>query len=100
MNPTGDLRLGVFGSLSAISSPIASALKMYGVAAKPRKASQVFSNCSQPRRAAQLTAAGAVIERSPAAMPIRNAKTYVDIHLLSHYGVDHHSLFSNTDRNQ
>src|SRR5712671_4688174 len=77
--PTGAFRLGVFGSLSAMNSPIASTLKMYGVAAKPRKASQLFSRCSHPRRAAQLTAAGAVIERSPTTTPIRNAKAYVDM---------------------
>src|SRR5439155_20890460 len=40
--PGGAFRLGVFGSLSATSSASASTLKMYGVAAYPRKASQVL----------------------------------------------------------
>src|SRR5438105_3442655 len=82
MNGTGAFRLGVFGSLSLINSPIASTLNTYGVAAKPREASQVFSRCSQPSRAAQLTAAGAVMERSPATTPMKNAKTKVDMSLL------------------
>src|SRR5438105_1255112 len=69
---TGALRLGVFGSLSTTNSPIAATLKMYGVPANPKKASRVFSKCSNLKRAAQLTAAGAVIERSPATMPIRS----------------------------
>src|ERR1035438_7406690 len=60
MNPGGAFRLGVLGSLSLISSPIASTLTMYGVAAKLRNASQVFSRWSQPKRAAQLTAASGV----------------------------------------
>ena len=46
------------------------------MAANPRKASGVFSRCSQPRRAAQLTAAGGVMERSPATTPMRNASKY------------------------
>src|SRR5207248_11435402 len=74
---TGALRLGVFGSLSTTNSPIAATLKMYGVPANPKKASRVFSKCSNLKRAAQLTAAGAVIERSPATMPIRSAETYL-----------------------
>ncbi len=46
---------------------------MYGVNLKPRKASHVPFRCSQPSAAPQLTAAGAVIARSPATTPIRNA---------------------------
>src|SRR5260370_3915450 len=86
MNAGGASGLGVFGSLSAINSPIASTLKMYGVAAQPRNASQVFARCSQQRRAAQLTTAGAVSERSPAITPIRKANRYSDMtnRLLSH----------------
>ncbi len=48
---------------------------MYGVTAAPMNASGVPERFSQPRRAAQLTAAGAVIARSPATTPIRNAST-------------------------
>src|SRR5262249_8282355 len=73
MKPMGALRLGVVGSLSTISSAIAQRLRTYGVAANPRKASGVVSSRSQPRRAAQLTTAGAVIERSPAMTPISSA---------------------------
>ncbi len=51
-------------------------LKIYGVTAYTREASQVFSSLSHPRRATQLTTAGAVRERSPAITPIKNACTY------------------------
>jgi hypothetical protein len=57
---------------------------MYGAAAYPRKASHVFSSLSHPRRAAQLTAAGAVRERSPAITPIKNASTYGGMSFLLH----------------
>jgi hypothetical protein len=79
VNGASVFRLGVFGSLSLINSAIANRLRIYGVAANPRKASGVFSKCSQPRRAAQLTAAGGVMERSPATTPMRNASKYSGI---------------------
>jgi hypothetical protein len=75
MNCGGALRDPVFGSLSLASSPSAATLKIHGVTAAPRKASGVPWRFSQPRRAAQLTAAGAAIARSPAESPIRNART-------------------------
>ena len=75
----GAFRLGVFGSLSLINSAMANRLRIYGAAANPRKASGVFSRCSHPQRAAQLTAAGGVMLRSPATTPMRNASMYGDI---------------------
>src|SRR4051794_10005756 len=62
-----------------INSAIANRVRIYGVAANPRKASGVFSNRSQPSPAAQLTAAGGVMDRSPATTPIRSASKYGDI---------------------
>ena len=75
MNAGGTLRLAALGSLSLISSPIAAIVKIEGVTACPRNASGVPCSFSQPSRAAQQTAAGAVIARNPAATPMRNAST-------------------------
>jgi len=75
-NEGGALRLGVVGRLSLINSRMASALRMYGVAAYPRNASHVFSRCSQPSRAAQLTAVRPVNVRSPVTTPMRKADKY------------------------
>jgi len=48
----------------------------------------VLSKCSHPNRAAQLTAAGAVIDRSPAITPIKNASTSTDMLPLDHKTLD------------
>ena len=72
-NPLGAMRLGVFGSLSTTNSPIASRVRMNGVAGLPRNPKGVPLRCSHCKRAAQLTAAGAVNVRDPATTPIRNA---------------------------
>src|SRR3954469_4989137 len=61
-NEGGAFRLGVLGSLSAISSQTAKPERTYGVAAAPRNDSQVLPRCSHPHRAAQLTIAGAIID--------------------------------------
>src|SRR5580693_5053717 len=65
INPTGAVRLGVEGSLSAMSSAIASTVKMATAAVDPMNASRVPARLSQPRCAAQAVIAGAVIERIP-----------------------------------
>jgi len=72
-NPLGAMRLGVFGSLSTTNSPIASRVRMNGVAGLPRNPKGVPLRCSHCKRAAQLMAAGAVNVRDPATTPIRNA---------------------------
>ena len=76
-NPGGAFRLGVVGSLSATSSASARAVRIHGVRADPRKARPVDVRLSQPARAAQLTAAGAVMPRSPAMTPIRTDRRSV-----------------------
>jgi hypothetical protein len=75
MNPGGALRLGVFGSLSLINSPIASRVKMIGVYLNPIKAIGVPDTASSPIRAAQLVTAGEVIARNPDTIPSTNATT-------------------------
>ena len=73
MNPLGALRLGVFGSLSTINSPIASRVRIKGDARAPRNPKGVLLRCNHCKRAAQLMAAGAVNVRDPATPPISNS---------------------------
>src|SRR6202044_2867170 len=73
MNPGGALRLGVFGSLSLINSPIASRGKMIGVYLNPIKAMGVPDTANSPIRAAQLVTAGDVMVHSPDTIPSTNA---------------------------
>ena len=54
---------------------------MYGVKAKPRKASQVWFRGKMPKWAAQLTAANPIRARSPEAVPVRNALMKINIEL-------------------
>jgi len=56
------------------NSTSASRLKIQGVNRYPMNAAQVSETGSQPRAAPQLTAAGAVITRRPATMPITKAR--------------------------
>src|SRR5262245_26371725 len=79
MNWGGILRLGVFGSLSLISSPIAASVNSQRVIAELKKFRDVPSRLSQPQQAAQLIIAGAIIARSPAMTPIKNADTSTGI---------------------
>lgn len=72
-NWIGTLRLGVFGSLSEMNSKTAAAVAMPTASVEPRTASGVPVNSSRPRKAAQQTAAGAVVARSPATTPISSA---------------------------
>src|SRR5262249_54063614 len=72
-NPIAAFRLGVFGSLSAINSPIASRLTMYGVAVAPKNESHVPCTFTLPNDAAQLTRASGVNDRYPERRPARNA---------------------------
>ena len=73
IRPGGDVRLGVFGSLSATNSNTASIVKIATEGIEPMRASTPWS-FSQPRCAAQAVAAGAVSARSPANNPMRKAK--------------------------
>jgi len=73
IKPGGDVRLGVCGSLSAISSMTASTVKIPTEGTAPMRESGrwIFS---QPRCTAHAVVAGAISERSPAKNPIRKAK--------------------------
>src|SRR5271155_4115463 len=73
INWGGVLRLGVFGNLSLINSPMAKTVKMMGVYLKPMNAIGVPATANIPRRAAQLAAAGAIIARSPETIPSNKA---------------------------
>jgi hypothetical protein len=75
INWGGTLRLGVFGNLSMINSPIARTVKMMGVYVNPINASGVPDTASNPVRAAQLAAAGEVNVRNPDTIPNTNATT-------------------------
>ena len=79
INPTGAVRLGVWGSLSATNSPSANRLNTIRAVGWPTNANLVPASFSQPRRAAQQTAAGGVIDRNPVAHPIsrHNRNVYV-----------------------
>lgn len=59
------------------SSMSASAVKIQGVHLYPMKASGVPETSNQSRWAAQATAAGAVIARRPAMMPMSSVRTVV-----------------------
>src|SRR5437762_8394554 len=74
-NPPGALRLGAEGSWSMTSSTNASTVNIPTAQTEPMKASGVPASRSQPRWAAQLTAAGAVKVRRPAMTPIRRANS-------------------------
>src|SRR6476620_642976 len=78
-NGPGALRLGVVGNWSVTSSASASSVRIHGVNAYPRNARLVEATLIQPVLAAQLTAAGAVIVRSPAMRPIRGENRKVVI---------------------
>src|SRR5580698_4812842 len=82
ISPTGAVRLGVEGSLSEISSAMASTVKMAPAAVDPMNASRVPARLSQPRCAAQAVTAGAVNERIPDTMPIANARTKTKVALM------------------
>src|SRR5579863_2003740 len=75
IRPTGAVRAGAFGSLSAISSTTAPTVKTATAASEPRKWTRVWPRSIQPRCAAQATTAGAVRERKPQTTPIKNART-------------------------
>src|SRR5438477_3844935 len=74
-NCIGTVRLGVDGSWSVTYSTIASTLNTPTDQTEPMKASGVPASGSQPRYAAQLTAAGAVKARKPATTPISSASS-------------------------
>src|SRR5579863_2973649 len=82
INPTGAVRLGVEGSLSAMSSAMASTVKMATAAVDPMNASREPARFSQLRRAAQAATAGAVNDRMPETMPIANARTKTKVVLM------------------
>src|SRR5690242_12975847 len=69
----GSVRFGVPGSLSKTNSPTAIADKTEATACLLRNARESLRGLIQFRVAAQLTTAGAVIERSPATTPIPRA---------------------------
>lgn len=83
MSGTAEVRLGVEGSLSATSSPIANKVTIPTVTDEPIKANLVPSRTSRFRCAAQATAAGAVIERSPAITPIPKAIAYTFVKFMA-----------------
>src|SRR4029077_8278121 len=70
IKPSGDVRFGVFGSLSAMSSATASTLRSTTAGIEPISASG-RSSFNQPRCTAQATIAGGVSERRPAKTPIK-----------------------------
>src|SRR5208282_3232881 len=82
ISPTGAVRLGVEGSLSAISSAIASTLKIATAAVEPMNASREPARFSQLLRAAQATTAGPVNDRIPETIPIANASTRTKVALM------------------
>lgn len=66
----GSIRFDILGSLSATSSPSARSDRTMVAALDPAKDSHEPLRSSHPRRAAQLTSAGAVSDRNPAMTPI------------------------------
>src|SRR5947209_18711361 len=76
ISPGGAVRLGVFGSLSVVSSTRASTLKTATAGTVPIQESRRGS-LSQHRCAPQAVAAGGVRERRPASSPLRTGKTTV-----------------------
>src|SRR5688500_14622143 len=66
----GLVRLGVRGSLSATYSATAASERIATATLDPMNARGDPCRSSQPRQAAQLTAAGAVRERKPATIPL------------------------------
>jgi len=70
------VRFGVFGSLSATSSPSARRDRTMVAALEPRKDSLEPLRSSHPRCAAQLTSAGAVSERNPTMIPMEKHPRY------------------------
>ena len=71
-NCTGTLRLGVVGSWSVTSSTSAEDREDEHRPERAHEARPGGARSIQPSRAAQATAAGAIIEREPATMPIRS----------------------------
>src|SRR5580658_9047050 len=82
ISPTGAVRLGVPGSLSTMSSTIASTVKMATAAVDPINASRVPARLSQLRCAAQAVTAGAVRDRIPDTIPIAKARTRTKVALI------------------
>src|SRR5580692_11650276 len=82
ISPTGAVRLGVEGSLSAMSSTIASTVKMATAAVDAINASRVPARFSQFRCAAQAVTAGAVRDRIPDTMPIAKARKKTKVALM------------------
>src|SRR5579872_5216177 len=82
IRPTGAVRLGVEGNLSAMSSAMASTVNIATAAVDPIKARRVPARLSQPRCAAQALTAGAVKERMPDTMPIANARNKTKVALM------------------
>src|SRR5918992_4526336 len=80
MRPTSEpalVRLGVRGSLSATYSATAKGLNRTTAAVLSMNETREPSRLSHPRHAAQLTAAGAVIDLRPATMPMAAARPRV-----------------------
>src|SRR5262245_26905925 len=75
MNDGGALRLGVFGGLSLTYSPSAARVKIATAGVEPINDKKEPCRFNIPRRAAQLIAAGAVMARSPATIPMSTART-------------------------
>src|SRR5882762_10367054 len=69
----GLVRLGTNGSLSAISSPRPNTESVEMAIVEPNHARRGSRKSSRCRCAAQLTAAGAVMDRKPATIPIARA---------------------------
>jgi hypothetical protein len=82
ISPTGAVRLGVEGNLSAMSSTIASTVKMAIAAVDPINASRVPARLSQFPCAAQAATAGAVRDRIPDTIPIAKARTKTKVALI------------------
>src|SRR5579863_5193211 len=82
VRPTAAVRLGVEGSLSAMSSTIANTVNIATAAVDPMNARRVPARLSQLRRAAHAATAGAVKERMPETMPIANARKRTKVALI------------------
>ena len=74
MSPMGAVRAGVFGSLSAVSSPRASSVKITRAAGALMNASFVPAKFSQPKCALHEITAGPVSERRPVTQPIKKQR--------------------------
>src|SRR6266498_149789 len=83
INDGSAVRLGVWGSLSLTYSAIAPSENIATATADPMNDKGESCRFSQPRKAAQLTTAGAVRARSPATIPMPTARKKTEFTLMN-----------------